>query len=160
MPCLFCREVPLLHVRELRKNLTGYNDVMLAGTNIMVTEDALTPFSVIGPQRRLANGLVVHKLFSQAVLTEDVLQRIFLNLTVLAQRCAAPTLLKPEQFQPFELTAGLYLNNAWENAASAMEMSCVAARNAGLLMKEHLRMLALNGAEGGLPGSGMKGELR
>ncbi len=156
----------------------------------MVTEDASTPFSVIGPQRRLQNGLVVYKLFSQAALTEDVLQRIFHNLTILAQRCAAlslphaaccpclpqqqsnggrpchvhrewlayPKFRPPEQFQPFELTAGLYLNNAWENAASAMEMSLVASRNCVLLIDRHLH--ALKGAVSGLPGDGMKAELR
>lgn len=39
---------------------------------------------------------------------------------------------------------GLYLNNAWENAASAMEMSAVAAKNCALLIAQHLRSVALS----------------
>ena len=136
----------------------------------MVTEDAQTPFSVIGPQKRLPDGLMVYKLFSRAVPHEEQLLGIFHNLTVLAQRCgpevperarcllhacsdevhrmcrewlAYPKFAPPEQFQPFQLADGLYLNNAWENAASAMEMSIVAARNCALLIAQHVARHAL-----------------
>ena len=51
---------------------------------------------------------------------------------------AYPHFAPPERFQPFKLTEGLYLNNAWENAASAMEMSAVAAKNCALLIARHL----------------------
>ena len=51
---------------------------------------------------------------------------------------AYPHFSPPERFQPFKLTEGLYLNNAWENAASAMEMSAVAAKNCALLIARHL----------------------
>ena len=52
---------------------------------------------------------------------------------------AYPRFSPPERFQPFRLAPGLYLNNAWENAASAMEMSAVAAKNCALLIARHLR---------------------
>ena len=52
---------------------------------------------------------------------------------------AYPHFSPPERFQPFKLAPGLYLNNAWENAASAMEMSAVAAKNCALLIAKHLR---------------------
>lgn len=52
---------------------------------------------------------------------------------------AYPQFDPPERFQPFRLAEGLYLNNAWENAASAMEMSAVAAKNCALLIAQHLR---------------------
>ena len=52
---------------------------------------------------------------------------------------AYPHFSPPERFQPFKLAPGLYLNNAWENAASAMEMSAVAAKNCALLIARHLR---------------------
>lgn len=52
---------------------------------------------------------------------------------------AYPHFSPPERFQPFKLAPGLYLNNAWENSASAMEMSAVAAKNCALLIARHLR---------------------
>ena len=51
---------------------------------------------------------------------------------------AYPRFSPPEQFPPFRLSDGLYLNNAWENAASAMEMSAVAAKNCALLIANHV----------------------
>ena len=51
---------------------------------------------------------------------------------------AYPHFRPPERFQPFKLADGLYLNNAWENAASAMEMSAVAAKNCALLIAKYL----------------------
>ncbi len=52
---------------------------------------------------------------------------------------AYPHFDPPESFPPFMLTEGVCLNNAWENAASAMEMSAVAAKNCALLLSAHLR---------------------
>ena len=54
----------------------------------MVAENSTAPFSVIGPQRQLAGGLKVFKLFSRAPLSSATLGDIFQNLTVLAERCA------------------------------------------------------------------------
>lgn len=52
----------------------------------MVTEDAQTPFSVIGPQKSLPDGLRIYKLFSRQPLEGTTLDAIFANLTVLADR--------------------------------------------------------------------------
>ena len=176
---------------QLLQTLNPFDSLSAAGTNIMVTEDAQTPFSVIRPQKKLPDGLTVYKLFSRAVPAEAQLLGIFHNLTVLAQRCAGPGLgavpvksspirvirtqcmrrewlaypkfKSPEQFQPFELTAGLYLNNAWENAASAMEMSIVAAKNCALLTAQHLAGHALTDsseAKADVTPGAMRSELR
>ena len=59
---------------------------------------------------------------------------------------AYPHFSPPERFQPFKLTEGLYLNNAWENAASAMEMSAVAAKNCALLIVQHLSKSCMHAA--------------
>lgn len=44
----------------------------------------------------------------------------------------------PEQFAPFVLADGLFYSNAIETAASAMEMSAIAAKNSALLVKQFL----------------------
>lgn len=44
----------------------------------------------------------------------------------------------PEQFAPFTLAPGLCYNNALENAASAMEVAAVAAKNCVLLIEQGL----------------------
>lgn len=51
---------------------------------------------------------------------------------------AYPKFAPPEAFARFELAQGIYYNNAWENAASAMEMSAIAAKNSALLVHQHL----------------------
>eukprot|EP00884_Botryococcus_braunii_P013711 jgi/Botrbrau1/22340/Bobra.0002s0018.1 len=102
---------------------------------IMVTEDAPTPFSVIAP---ISEGgprqLRLYKLFSELPLDDGTLHRLFRNATVLVRHDwkAYPVFSPPEQFAPFQLAEGLYYNNAWENSASAMEMSAVAAKNVAL----------------------------
>lgn len=54
----------------------------------MVTENSTAPFSVIGPQRKLPDGLIVFKLFSRQPLLKATLEAIFQDLEVLAERCA------------------------------------------------------------------------
>ena len=51
---------------------------------------------------------------------------------------AYPRFAPPERFAPFKLAAGVYYNNAWENAASAMEMSAISAYNSALLVQRYL----------------------
>jgi prenylcysteine oxidase / farnesylcysteine lyase len=51
---------------------------------------------------------------------------------------AYPKFAPPEEFAPFRLAEGIFYNNALENAASAMEMSAVAAKNNALLVQQHL----------------------
>ena len=62
-----------------------------AGEYVMVAENSTAPFSVIGPQRELAGGLKVFKLFSREPLSNATLGDIFQNLTVLTERCAFST---------------------------------------------------------------------
>lgn len=51
---------------------------------------------------------------------------------------AYPAFDPPENFPPFQLSEGLYYANAWENAASAMEMAALGGRNVALLAAEYL----------------------
>jgi hypothetical protein len=51
----------------------------------------------------------------------------------------------PEKFTPFLLGPGLCYNNALENAASAMEVAAVAAKNCVLLVQQHLRQMHAKG---------------
>ena len=67
----------------------------------MVAENSTAPFSVIGPQRALAGGLKVFKLFSREPLSNATLGDIFQNLTVLTERCAFSTFIHPfHQYTP------------------------------------------------------------
>lgn len=50
---------------------------------------------------------------------------------------AYPAFDPPENFPPFQLSPGLYYANAWENAASAMEMAALAGRNVALLTAQY-----------------------
>ena len=52
----------------------------------MVTENSTAPFSVISRQQEVPEGPKVFKLFSRQPLSNDTLQRIFQDLTILAVR--------------------------------------------------------------------------
>lgn len=106
----------------------------------MVTAAAQTPFSSISVLRFYANGTRLYKIFSSEPLPAVLLSALFYMPVVHALHdwLAYPTFHVPEAFAPFQLTEGLYYGNAWENAASAMEMSAVAARNSALLASRYL----------------------
>ena len=59
---------------------------------------------------------------------------------------AYPVFRPPERFAPFALADGLVYSNAWENAASAMEVSAVGAANSAALALQHLRRAPAAGA--------------
>lgn len=86
------------------------------------------------------NGTKLYKLFTHEKMSEDLLTAMFIEFSVQAKHDwhAYPVFDPPERFAPFELEKGLIYGNAWENAASAMEMSAVAARNSALLVLQHL----------------------
>lgn len=54
-----------------------------------------------------------------------------------------------ETFAPFLLGPGLCYNNALENAASAMEVAAVAARNCALLVQQHLKHMQMEDSSEG-----------
>lgn len=58
---------------------------------------------------------------------------------------AYPAFAPPERFSPFTLEPGLYYNSAVESAASALEMSAVAARNNALAVLDYLKQQVLHG---------------
>ena len=85
----------------------------------------------------------VWKLFSTRPLTQEELDRIFLkrNEAVAIDWMAYPQYSPPEQFPKFVLDDGVFYVNAIELAASAMEMSAVAAMNCSLLAWKYLSQL-------------------
>ena len=107
---------------------------------IMVTEKAKSPFSSLAPARSFADGTTLYKLFSTDKLNEKTLEAIFVDHKVVGvfPWSAYPVFHPPEQFVPFRLADGLFYNNAWENAASCMEISAVSAMNTALLVQKAL----------------------
>ena len=90
----------------------------------------LTPVNETGPPP----GLPVHKLFSNSPPSGDLLDRLFtgaqrrLRLSWLAYP-QYPSRMEPEALGNFTLVNNLYYLSSVERAASAMEMSALAARN-------------------------------
>ena len=52
----------------------------------MVTENSTAPFSVVSRQREVPEGRKVFKLFSRQPLSNETLDGIFQDLTILAVR--------------------------------------------------------------------------
>ncbi|KAJ3606074.1 hypothetical protein NHX12_028117, partial [Muraenolepis orangiensis] len=92
-----------------------------------------------GYRRPAANQPKVWKIFSPRQLSEEQLDAVFLSREPMAPGQETDWLAYPEyrpplrKTPPFVLHHGLYYLNAVEWAASAMEMSAIAARNTALL---------------------------
>lgn len=89
-----------------------------------------------GYQRPPASQAKVWKVFSQQPLSQEQLQDIFISWDSVSETrwLAYPSYRSPHRkAPPFILHNRLYYLNALEWAASAMEMSAIAARNVALL---------------------------
>ena len=108
----------------------------------MVSEGADMPFSSLSPAKAFADGTSLYKLFSTESLVLQTLHDMFANLTMIGEFpwLAYPVFHPPEQFAPFKLADGLFYNNAWENAASCMEISAISAMNSALLVEKAINI--------------------
>ena len=123
-----------------------------AGSVIYTSSQAKTPFSVISPlPLHPIKGARIWKLFSDDLLSPELLSAMFEQPEVVARHDwdAYPVFDPPEQFARFALADGLVYLNAWENAASAMEMSAVSAANGAALVLQHLLHSKAHGASPG-----------
>eukprot|EP01018_Ginkgo_biloba_P019009 Gb_27497 [translate_table: standard] len=99
------------------------------------------PFSSISVLKDYGIDDKAYKIFSRIPLTDDLLDEIFSirNDTIRIDWAAYPHYQAPEQFAPFLLDDHhLYYINAFENAASTMETSSVAAENIARLIQSRL----------------------
>lgn len=99
------------------------------------------PFSSISVLKEHKENDMSYKVFSRKPLEDALLDRIFSvrNETVKIDWAAYPHYHAPEVFAPFILDGKhLYYVNAFENAASTMETSAVAAENIARLILSRL----------------------
>eukprot|EP00250_Pteridium_aquilinum_P014701 c22148_g1_i1 orf=247-1689(+) len=95
------------------------------------------PFSSINVLKSYGDDDKVYKIFSRAIMSEDLLNKLFnvRNNTIRLDWAAYPHYHAPETFAPFVLDGKhLYYINAFENAASTMETGAVAAENVARLL--------------------------
>ncbi|KAM6221157.1 prenylcysteine oxidase 1 [Rhynchocyon petersi] len=96
-------------------------------------------------------GAHVWKIFSQDILTKEQILKLFLSYNSVVKKSwlAYPHYKPPEKCPPIILHDRLYYLNGIEFAASAMEMSAIAAYNAALLAyhrwNEHTEMIDQEG---------------
>ena len=83
----------------------------------------------------------VYKLFSRREFTQAELAVMFNNVTFThtIPWLAYPSYTVNDDFSAFELMPGLYYQNRIEWAASAMEMSVIAARNVANLVSNYIK---------------------
>ncbi|KDP29468.1 hypothetical protein JCGZ_19297 [Jatropha curcas] len=100
-------------------------------------EDPDIPFSSISILKKHNETDMTHKIFSRAALPDSLLDALFSvrKETIRINWGAYPHYKAPEVFAPFILDGQhLYYVNAFENAASTMETSAVAAENVARLI--------------------------
>uniref|UniRef100_A0A8C3RGB0 Prenylcysteine oxidase 1 n=1 Tax=Cyanoderma ruficeps TaxID=181631 RepID=A0A8C3RGB0_9PASS len=127
---------------RLNASFFGYHDPQAFHLGTIFTTDnpklfihSLGVVSPVGDTDSKLPFLAVWKVFSKEELTKEQLNLLFSSYdSVKAKRWLAyPEYSPPEKFPPVILDEQLYYLNGLEQAASAMEMSAIAARNAALL---------------------------
>ncbi|XP_059656315.1 farnesylcysteine lyase [Cornus florida] len=104
-------------------------------------EDPELPFSSISVLKQHNETDMTYKIFSREPMADTLLDRIFSvrRETIHIDWGAYPHYKAPEEFAPFILDGQhLYYVNAFENAASTMETSAVAAENIARLILSRL----------------------
>ncbi|XVE83386.1 hypothetical protein DITRI_Ditri16bG0085000 [Diplodiscus trichospermus] len=114
-------------------------------------EDPDLPFSSISVLKQHEEKDVTYKVFSRESMTDTLLDSIFSarQQTVRINWGAYPHYRAPEVFAPFVLDGKhLYYVNAFENAASTMETSAVAAENvARLILSRYFNKASLHSSD-------------
>lgn len=144
------RKFQTVHVTFVKGNLNPVYFGLGASTPlkdlpgiVLTTENPDVPFSSIGQINLEDNfGVPWYKVFSRSYLSEESVGKIFTN-TVQIKRIntawkAYPVFNPPEVFAPFVLDKGFYYLNSIENAASALEISAVSAKNIALLVANQI----------------------
>ncbi|KAL6219890.1 hypothetical protein ACLB2K_007649 [Fragaria x ananassa] len=115
----------------------GVNSVPELPDLIATLEDPNLPFTSISLLKQHARNDITYKIFSRQPLAEALLDSIFSarKETIRINWAAYPHYTAPEVFAPITLDGQhLYYVNAFENAASTMETSAVAAENVARLI--------------------------
>jgi prenylcysteine oxidase/farnesylcysteine lyase len=105
---------------------------------VLTMEVPSISFNSIGQESTVYQKLpseTVYKVFSRQVLSEQDINALFSNVnsTVLKDWLANPHYDPPTNFLPFVLDDHMFYLNTIEWAASAMEMSCLSAKNVALI---------------------------
>ncbi|NXO46744.1 PCYOX oxidase, partial [Locustella ochotensis] len=134
----------LVHGR-LNASFFGYNDPQAFHLGAIFTTDnpklfinslgVVSPVGDAGTGGKLSLQSPVWKVFSNEELTKEQLSLLFSSYDSVQVKpwLAYPEYRAPEKLPPIVLHEQLYYLNGLERAASAMEMSALAARNAALL---------------------------
>lgn len=147
-PGRFERIICTLVEGEINESTFKYAEVGVRVDEILTDNSSLI-YNCVGKQSpvsgedrcRSHDSLGVFKVFSPEVLTNEQLSLLFQRHTRLEtmEWLAYPHYASDEDLGRFELAPGLYYNNAIEEAASAMEMSAIAAHNTALLIQDFLK---------------------
>ncbi|WOH07054.1 hypothetical protein DCAR_0626485 [Daucus carota subsp. sativus] len=115
----------------------GFNYVTDIPELVGTIESSDLPFTCISILKKHSEKDMTYKMFSRQPMTDVLLDQIFSarNETIRIDWGAYPHYHSPEKFAPFMLDdIHLYYVNAFENAASTMETSAVAAENIARLI--------------------------
>lgn len=130
---------------RLNASFFGYRDPQAFRLGAVFTTDnpklfinsvaAVSPVGDAGAGGKPPSQSAVWKVFSNEVLTKEQLHLLFSSYDSVKVKAwlAYPQYSPPERCPPIVLHEQLYYLNGLERAASAMEISAIAARNAALL---------------------------
>ncbi|NXX49422.1 PCYOX oxidase, partial [Tricholaema leucomelas] len=145
LPNLYHQTITTLVHGRLNTSFFGYPDPATFPFGDILTMESpnlffnsvgkVSPVGAASAEAELPSQLAVWRVFSNEVLTEEQLNLLFSSYDSLKvkQWLAYPEYRPPEECPPILLHDHIYYVSGIERAASAMEMSSIAAKNAALL---------------------------
>lgn len=141
----FQQTVASFIVGNINSSFFGFDKETDVPENLFTTENKKNFFNSIGVQTPVSGKKLdpiaskVRKVFSRQQLTQSQINALFSEKLEFKSIdwLAYPHFSPPETFHPFVLDEGVFYVNAIEWAASAMEMSAVAAKNSVLLASQY-----------------------
>ena len=114
-------------------SFTTANTFYLSSSNVWSIE-SLSPVD----QEPTAEPATIYRIFSHQPLHGEDLENLFTDIQQVVERnwMAYPIFTENNDFSEFQLAPGLFYLNRIEQAASAMEMSVISARNIANLLAE------------------------
>ncbi|CAJ0831263.1 14971_t:CDS:2, partial [Entrophospora sp. SA101] len=98
---------------------------------ILTTNGPKVDFLVLGTRKRLDNGETINKFFTRNHLSDEVLNKIYLNKSWIYRKVwkSYPKLLPNQTFPPLEIDENFFYVNSFEPFISTMETETVSSKN-------------------------------
>jgi len=109
--------------------------------HVLTVEDPSVPFSSVSKLTNIsvADGRSLYKVFSRTALSNELLEKLFVNSTIVNMKVIkAYPVLSPQKAVPIVLATNLFYVNSFESFVSTMETETISGKNVAKLVAKAL----------------------